>query len=77
MIAIRCTRCRRKLFSAAEPAARGALPGLAARHATGGDPGEPGRLPAMAPPVQRAAESRCSDGYPSLVQFALGGGSSR
>ena len=72
MLAIRCTRCHRRLFSAVRP-----RPGVRCPvcdgplEATGGDPAEPGLLPVTVPPIQRADEGSYSDGYASLVDFAI------
>lgn len=71
MIAIRCTRCHRKLFSAARPRPGVRCPVCSGRLEESGDPAEPGLLPATVPPIQRAEEGSYSDGYASLVDFAL------
>ncbi|MEA2330960.1 MAG: hypothetical protein QOH58_1098 [Thermoleophilaceae bacterium] len=73
MLAIRCTRCHRKLFSAAKPRAGVRCPVCGGPLEATGDQAEPGLLPATAPPVQRAAEGSYQEGYASVLDFVLDG----
>ena len=72
MLAIRCTRCHRRLFSAAQPRPGVRCPVCSGRlKVTDEDPTEPAVLPAAPPPVQRAEEGSYDEGYASLVDFVL------
>ena len=74
MLAISCTRCHRKLFSAAKPRAGVRCPVCAGPLEATGDPAGPGRLPAVPPPVQRAEAGSYAEGYASVLDFALDDG---
>ena len=71
MLAIRCTRCHRKLFSAAKPRAGVRCPVCRGSLEATGEPAVPGLLPAVSPPIQRAEEGSYGEGYASLVEFVL------
>lgn len=71
MLAIRCTRCHRNLFSAARPRAGARCPVCHGPLELSDDSVEPGALPAVAPPVQRAEDGSFEEGYASLVDFVL------
>jgi len=71
MLSIRCTRCHRKLFSAARPRPGTRCPVCGGPIEATDEPVERGHLAATAPPVQRAAEGSYADGYASLMDFAI------
>lgn len=71
VLAIRCTRCHRNLFSAAKPPAGARCPVCGGRLEATGAPAEPGLLPVAPAPVQRAEEGSYEEGYASLVDFVL------
>ena len=71
VLAIRCTRCHRNLFSAARPRPGVRCPVCGGRLEATGDPAGPGLLPATAPPIQRAANGSYEEGYASVLDFAL------
>ena len=72
MLSIRCTRCDRRLFSAARP-----RPGVRCPVCHGPlepaepDPADPGLMPAVPPPVQRADEGSYRSGFASVCEFVL------
>ena len=72
MLAIRCTRCHRNLFSAAKPRPGVRCPVCGGPLDATGDPAEPGSLPVTAPPIQRADDGSYEEGYASLLDFVLG-----
>lgn len=71
MISIRCTRCHRKLFSAARPRAGVRCPVCGGPLEATGEPVGPGVLAATPPPVQRAEEGSYAHGYASLMDFVI------
>ena len=73
MLAIRCTRCHRNLFSAARPRPGVRCPVCRGRLEATGEPAHRGLPPATAPPIQRVEEGSYDEGYASVLDFVLDG----